>query len=81
MKQTDKRRGDPRGKRLLGMVSGWAAKIGDKEAMKRLIVRGVGLATSEKIVHGRYHSTPKSLLSTILEEELSKDGFNLDKGA
>lgn len=70
-----------RNERLLKLVKEWTTSIGKKEAMNRLILHGLGLSTIDKIIHGRYESTPGNVLSAILENEMMKDNFLLDETA
>jgi hypothetical protein len=63
--------------KALELVQKWAAKIGPKEAKKRLINRHVGIATADKIVRNKYPSEPGDMITAILLEEMAKDGIAL----
>lgn len=63
--------------KVLKLVPEWASSIGQTTAMRRLIDRGLGLSTADKMVHGRYGSTPKDVVAEILIDEMAKDGFKI----
>ena len=58
----------------------WVKKIGKKEAMKRLVVRGVALSTAYKVCSMKYESTPGTLFAEVLIDEMEKDGISLKNG-
>jgi hypothetical protein len=70
-----------RNAQALNMIPVWLEKIGRREAMKRLIGRGVALTTVEKLLAGRYYSTPRDMLAGIIIEEMGRDGFSVDPQA
>ncbi len=57
------------------LVKAWVGKIGNKQALRRLVIQGVSPVTSDKIVHGRYPSNPRDLLAKVLLKEAAKDGI------
>ena len=62
---------------LQKMVETWAKKIGEREALVRLLERKVSQSTADKLIRGVYLSEPGDLIRSILIEELEKDGFTL----
>lgn len=65
---------------VVRMVPKWKAKVGPKEALRRLVIAGVPPVTADKIVSGRYRSTPRDLLARAILREMEKDGLTLSKG-
>lgn len=63
------------------LVTLWVEKVGKKEALRRLVIQEVPPVTAEKIVSGRYVSTPRDLLAKVLREEMAKDGLNLESAS
>lgn len=71
-----------RNERALKLVKSWVDKVGRSEARKRLSDRHISVATADKIVRNDYPSTPGELITSILLEEMAKDGLVLqDKTA
>lgn len=66
-----------RNERILKLVNNWVRQVGVTEAMRRLVMSGVGLSTADKIVNNRYESTPGNMLSKILEVEMGRDNIIL----
>ena len=66
-----------RNEKILKLVGHWVGKIGAHEARKRLILRDLSTATAEKMVSGKYPSTPTYITAGILLEEMERDGITL----
>jgi hypothetical protein len=64
--------------RVLELVKLWVEKVGRKEALRRLVIQEVPPVTADKIIAGRYSSTPRALLAKVLLEEMAADGLSLD---
>jgi len=58
----------------------WVLKIGANEAKARLMKRGLGASTIERMVGGTYAHEPRGLTLAVIAEELMKDGFSLAGG-
>lgn len=64
-------------KTLKAIVKRWAKKVGRETAIARLLLTGkVSVSTAEQLIDGRYVSSPREKLITVLGEELAKDGFS-----
>lgn len=61
----------------LKMIRRWAAKIGNKKAIKRLHDAKLGYSTASQMVAGTYTRTPNDLTASVLLKEMAKDGFTL----
>lgn len=70
-----------RNEAVLKMVGSWVSKVGRRDAMKRLIARGLALTTVDKLISLRYTSTPRDMLAEVLLEEMAKDGITVDPQA
>lgn len=66
------------GKRLHRTALRWAEKISRSEALARLIARKFSPSLAEKLISGRYDSELSDLYSSILIEEMAKDGIVLE---
>ena len=67
---------------IKNMVKDWAKAIGHSVAIRRLVLRNLGVSTAEHLCHGRYKPTPREMLAQVLAEEMAKDGFLItDKAA
>jgi len=66
--------------RALRLVKAWVEKVGRKEALRRLVIQEVPPVTADKIISGRYSSTPRALLAKVLLEEMEKDGITPSAG-
>lgn len=62
---------------IKNMVNDWAKAIGYSVAIRRLVLRNLGVSTAEHLCHGRYRATPREMLAQVLMEEMAKDGFVL----
>lgn len=67
-----------RNDQALRLVRAWVEKVGRKDALRRLVIQEVPPVTADKIISGRYSSTPRDLLAKVLLEEMAKDGFTLE---
>lgn len=59
------------GKDLRERIKAWADRVGEKQALKTLVLADIGPSTAEKLVKGTYESTPKKIAKT-LESILAK---------
>lgn len=55
----------------------WAAQIGRRAAVKRMILLDLSPAMAEKLARGKYDPTPHVDTAAKLIAELAKDGFKL----
>lgn len=62
------------GKALKRRVERWAKRVGPKRAQVALVTAGVGVSTAEKLVAGRYASTPKGEIAFAIEQMLKEQG-------
>lgn len=56
----------------------WIKKIGPNEVKARLVKRGIGASTVEKLVAGTYEHEPKGTTAAALSEEMVKDGISIN---
>lgn len=69
-----------RNEQIAKLVADWTKQVGKRQALVRLISRGVPTSTAEKLATGRYDSEPRDLLADVLENEMAKDGVTLGRG-
>lgn len=53
------------GKDLTKRIKAWADRVGEKQALKTLVLADIGPSTAEKLVKGTYESTPKKIAKTL----------------
>lgn len=58
-------------------VTEWVAKIGPKEAIKRLINADISVHVAQKLVAGSYDREPSFNKAQAILREMAKDGFRL----
>lgn len=59
---------------LKSRIEVWAQKVGPKQVQVALVTAGVGVSTAEKLVAGRYDSTPKGDTAFKIERALRAAG-------
>lgn len=62
------------GKSLKRRIQRWAKRVGPKRAQVALVTAGLGVSTAEKLVAGRYASSPKGEIAFVLEQLLRDEG-------
>lgn len=66
-----------RNERAAKLIPVWVSKVGNRQAIARLILRGMSASSAEKICSDRYPSPIKGLVLETIIEEMAKDGFTL----
>lgn len=67
---------------LKKLVKDWAAKIGNKEAIRKLIVDGeMSASMAQQLVYGYYKPNMAFDTGTVVLKILAKDGFTLSDEA
>lgn len=67
--------------RVKELVLTWVEKLGKREATKRLVNRHISVFTADRLVHGKYKSTPRDMLTAVLLSEMAKDGIAFTEAA
>lgn len=55
----------------------WVTKVGEPDAVHRLMKRGIGLSTVDQLMSERYDHEPRGTNRVAILEEMAKDGFVL----
>lgn len=58
------------GDELKKRIKAWAREVGTDRAKLELVSRRIGLSTVQKLIAGKYESTPKGRVAEALEDIL-----------